>query len=68
MALAVAFHPTRALLASGAAHELGTPLAVTVDFDTLDDRAVTVRDRDSMEQERVSIYRLASYLRDSLTP
>ena len=48
--------------------ELGTPLAVTVVFDTLDDRAVTVRDRDSMEQERVSIDRLASYLRDSLTP
>ena len=33
--------------------ELGTPLCVTVDFDTLDDHAVTVRDRDSMDQERV---------------
>ena len=35
--------------------EVGTPLCVTVDFDTLDDRAVTVRDRDSMAQERVPI-------------
>ena len=35
--------------------EIGTPLCVTVDFDTLDDRAVTIRDRDTMEQTRVSI-------------
>jgi glycyl-tRNA synthetase len=35
--------------------EIGTPLCVTVDFDTLDDRAVTVRERDSMEQVRVPI-------------
>jgi glycyl-tRNA synthetase len=35
--------------------EVGTPLCITVDFDTLDDRAVTVRDRDTMEQERVAI-------------
>src|SRR3546814_17310936 len=35
--------------------EVGTPVCITVDFDTLDDRAVTVRDRDSMEQERVAI-------------
>jgi glycyl-tRNA synthetase len=35
--------------------EIGTPLAVTVDFDTLDDRAVTVRDRDTTEQARVPI-------------
>jgi glycyl-tRNA synthetase len=35
--------------------ELGTPFCVTVDFDTLDDRSVTVRDRDSMEQDRVKI-------------
>ena len=32
--------------------EVGTPLCVTVDFDSLDDRAVTVRDRDTMEQDR----------------
>ncbi len=35
--------------------EIGTPLCVTVDFDSLDDNAVTVRDRDTMEQTRVSI-------------
>jgi glycyl-tRNA synthetase len=35
--------------------EIGTPLAVTVDFDSLEDRAVTVRDRDSTEQVRVPI-------------
>ena len=35
--------------------EVGTPLCVTVDFDSLDDHAVTVRDRDTMEQERVPI-------------
>ena len=34
--------------------EVGTPLCVTVDFDTLDDHAVTVRDRDTMSQDRVS--------------
>ncbi len=35
--------------------EVGTPLCVTVDFDSLDDRAVTIRERDSMEQVRVPI-------------
>jgi glycyl-tRNA synthetase len=35
--------------------EIGTPLCVTVDFDSLEDGAVTVRDRDSTEQVRVSI-------------
>src|ERR671911_2702502 len=40
--------------------EVGTPLCVTVDFDTLDDRAVTLRERDSMEQERVPIDDLLS--------
>ncbi|HEX4779026.1 MAG TPA: glycine--tRNA ligase [Acidimicrobiia bacterium] len=44
--------------------EVGTPYCVTVDFDTLDDRAVTVRDRDSMDQDRVSIDRLLGYLRE----
>jgi glycyl-tRNA synthetase len=47
--------------------ELGTPYCVTVDFDTLDDRAVTVRDRDTMEQERVSIDRLVEYLSERLS-
>ncbi len=39
--------------------EIGTPLAVTIDFDSLEDRAVTVRDRDTTEQVRVPIAALA---------
>src|SRR5699024_8948366 len=35
--------------------EIGTPYCLTVDFDSLDDQAITVRDRDSMTQERVSL-------------
>jgi glycyl-tRNA synthetase len=46
--------------------EVGTPLCVTVDFDSLDDRAVTVRDRDTMEQARVPIDGLVNELRDRL--
>ncbi|OUR97447.1 glycine--tRNA ligase [Halobacteriovorax marinus] len=46
--------------------EIGTPLCVTFDFDTLDDNAVTVRDRDTMVQERVAIDQLDKYLRDKL--
>jgi glycyl-tRNA synthetase len=42
--------------------EVGTPLCVTIDFDTLDDRAVTIRDRDTMTQERVPIDGLLSEL------
>ncbi len=42
--------------------EIGTPYCVTVDFDTLDDRAVTVRERDTREQERVSIDQLEGFL------
>jgi glycyl-tRNA synthetase len=46
--------------------EIGTPFCVTVDFDTLEDTAVTVRERDSMSQERVSIDRLHLYLAERL--
>ncbi len=46
--------------------EVGTPYCVTVDFDSLDDRAVTVRDRDSMEQERLPIERLVGHLEERL--
>ncbi|MBA0126222.1 glycine--tRNA ligase [Haloechinothrix sp. YIM 98757] len=42
--------------------EIGTPFCVTVDFDSLDDHAVTVRERDDMTQERVAIDQLESYL------
>ena len=42
--------------------EIGTPLCITVDFDTLDDNSVTIRDRDSMSQKRIQISDLANYL------
>lgn len=42
--------------------EIGTPFCITVDFDTLKDEAVTVRDRDSAKQERVKISKLKDYL------
>lgn len=44
--------------------EIGTPYCVTIDFDTLTDGAVTVRDRDTMEQERVKIDKLTNYVSD----
>jgi glycyl-tRNA synthetase len=46
--------------------EVGTPYCVTVDFDSLNDRAVTVRDRDSMQQDRVSVDQLVGYLDERL--
>jgi glycyl-tRNA synthetase len=46
--------------------EVGTPLCVTVDFDSLDDNAVTVRDRDTTEQVRVPIDNLVATLIDKL--
>ncbi|MCU1657953.1 MAG: glycyl-tRNA synthetase [Pseudonocardiales bacterium] len=42
--------------------EIGTPFCVTVDFETLDDGAVTIRERDSMAQERVSLDQVETYL------
>jgi glycyl-tRNA synthetase len=47
--------------------EIGTPYCVTVDFDSLNDQAVTVRERDSMRQERVSIDSVENYLAERLT-
>ena len=44
--------------------EVGTPLAVTVDFETLEDQTVTVRDRDTMAQERVHLDQLATFVRE----
>jgi len=46
--------------------EIGTPICVTIDFDTLDDRAVTIRERDSMAQERVALDKLLTTLRERL--
>nr|WP_299293736.1 glycine--tRNA ligase [uncultured Mobiluncus sp.] len=46
--------------------EIGTPYCVTVDFDSLEDQAVTVRERDTMTQERIGRDNLVAYLRDHL--
>lgn len=46
--------------------EIGTPYCVTVDFETLQDQAVTVRDRDTMKQDRVAVSEVEHYLRDKL--
>jgi glycyl-tRNA synthetase len=43
--------------------EIGTPFCVTIDFETLNDQAVTIRQRDSTEQERVKIGTLADRLK-----
>jgi len=48
--------------------EIGTPYCVTVDFDSLEDSAVTVRERDAMTQERVSLDAVERYLHDRLGP
>jgi glycyl-tRNA synthetase len=46
--------------------EIGTPFCVTVDFDSLEDKAVTVRDRDTMKQDRIPIDGLSAYLAERL--
>jgi glycyl-tRNA synthetase len=48
------------------ADEIGTPYCVTIDFDTLEDQAVTIRDRDSMKQERVALDQVERYLLERL--
>ena len=46
--------------------EIGTPLCATVDFESIDDQKVTVRHRDKMTQDRVSVDQLAAYVKDKL--
>ena len=46
--------------------EIGTPYCVTVDFDTLEDETVTVRDRDTMEQIRLKIDELDRWIEEKL--
>lgn len=46
--------------------EVGTPWCVTVDFQTLDDNTVTIRDRDSASQERVEVDKLSEYFQNGL--
>jgi len=47
--------------------EGATPFCITVDFDTLEDESITVRDRDTMKQERIKIDKLTEYLKQNLT-
>ncbi len=46
--------------------EIGTPFCITVDFDTLEDNCVTIRNRDTMEQERIQISEVETYIAKSL--
>ncbi len=46
--------------------EIGTPYCITVDFDTLEDNAVTIRDRDTMEQTRMSIDELVKFIEEKI--
>jgi len=46
--------------------EIGTPYCITIDFDTLEDGAVTIRNRDTMEQERIKVSELENYIQSSL--
>ena len=46
--------------------EIGTPFCITYDFDSVEDGAVTVRDRDTMEQERIKIADLKAYFDEKL--
>lgn len=46
--------------------EIGTPFAITVDFDSLEDNKVTIRDRDTMQQDRVEIAQVRDYLKEKL--
>ncbi|MDR3598553.1 glycine--tRNA ligase [Clostridium sp.] len=46
--------------------EIGTPYCITIDFDTLEDESVTIRNRDTMEQERIKITEIEKYIQSSL--
>ena len=46
--------------------EIGTPVCITYDFDSLEDGCVTVRDRDTMEQQRIKIENVASYISEKI--
>ena len=44
--------------------EIGTPYCITVDFDTLEDNTVTIRDRDTMEQIRINMNEIENWMKD----
>ena len=46
--------------------EIGTPYCITVDFDTLEDNMVTIRDRDTMEQVRIEIDKVKDWVNEKL--
>ena len=46
--------------------EIGTPFCIVIDFDTLTDNTVTVRDRDTGEQERIKVENLKSYIKEKI--
>ena len=46
--------------------EIGTPICITVDFQTLEDETITIRDRDTMEQIRISIKEASNYLKKNI--
>ena len=46
--------------------EIGTPFCVTIDFDTLNDNSVTIRDRDTMQQIRLETSKLVSYISEKI--
>ena len=46
--------------------EIGTPYCVTIDFDTLEDNKVTIRDRDTMEQVRIDISEIENWLQQKI--
>jgi glycyl-tRNA synthetase len=48
--------------------EIGTPYCITVDFDSLEDQAVTMRDRDAMSQERIALDQVSRFLSEKLGP
>ena len=46
--------------------EIGTPFCITIDYDTLNDNCVTLRDRDTMEQKRVKIHEMKDFINNEL--
>ena len=46
--------------------EIGTPMCITVDFETLEDNSVTIRDRDTMEQKRIKIEEVTDYFNENI--
>lgn len=46
--------------------EIGTPYCITIDFDTMEDQTVTIRDRDTMEQKRLSVFEIVDYIAKKL--